>query len=133
MKKILLGLFLIGSALSFSAERVIKMEEAFVDNNDIIYVQGEKTPFTGVIEDYKAYLGEGLLEGKVPFKDGKLKLEALYKDGNRDGITKSYYPNGKVQLEVNFKSGQLDGVLKKFDENGKLINQETYQNGNKIN
>ena len=47
-----------------------------------------------------------------------LKLEALYKDGNKNGNNKkAYYPNGKVQVEVNFKNGQLDGVLKQFDEN----------------
>jgi len=118
MKKLLLGLFLIGSALSFSAERVIKMEEAFVDNNDIIYVQGEKTPFTGVIEDYKAYLGEGLLEGKVPFKDGKV-----------NGVSKLYYPSGKLASVATFKNGKVEGVQKDYYENGNLKRELPHKNG----
>ena len=145
MKKLLLGLFLIGSALSFSAERVIKMEEAFVDNNDIIYVQGEKTPFTGIIEDYKAYLGEGLLEGKVPFKNGKvegvqkdyyengnLKRELPHKNGIINGIVKEYYPNGKLKIESSQKNGLPDGVSIFYDENGKVIEQVMFKDGKEV-
>ena len=34
--------------------------------------------------------------------------------------------------EESYKNDQLDGIVKRYDENGKLIEQETYQNGNKI-
>ena len=53
MKKIIIGVFLLISALSFSAERVVKMENAYVDDEGIVYVIGEKTPFTGIVENYK--------------------------------------------------------------------------------
>ena len=145
MKKLLLALFLIFSVLLFSAERVIKMEEAFVDNNDIIYVQGEKTPFTGVIEDYEAYLGEGLLEGKVPFKDGrvngvsklyypsgKLASVATFKNGKVEGVQKDYYENGKLKIESSQKNGLPDGVSKFYDENGKVIDQATFKDGQEV-
>ena len=42
---IVLGLFLAVSALSFSAERVVKLENAYVDDKGIVYVIGEEAPF----------------------------------------------------------------------------------------
>ena len=44
MKKILLGAFLLVSVLSFSAERVVKLENAYADDKGIVYVIGEKAP-----------------------------------------------------------------------------------------
>ena len=104
MKKILLGLFLIGSALSFSAERVIKMEEAFVDNNDIIYVQGEKTPFTGTVE--------------VKYDDGKVLALMEVKNGLMEGTYKLLYPSGKTAIIATYKNGKTDGIQKEYYENG---------------
>ena len=49
MKKLLVGLFLVSSVLAFS-ERVIKGDKAYADDKGIVYVEGEKTPYTGVIE-----------------------------------------------------------------------------------
>ena len=34
--------------------------------------------------------------------------------------------------EESYKNNQLDGIVKRYDESGKLIEQETYQNGNRI-
>ena len=45
---------------------------------------------------------------------------------------KIYYPNGKIQMEANFKDDKLEGIVKRYDENGKLIEQEIYKNGNRI-
>ena len=148
MKKLLLGLFLIGSVLTFTAERVVKMENAYVDDKGIVYIIGEKTPFTGIVENYKVppiSAGDSVLEGKIPFKNGviegssklyypsgKLASVATFKNGIIEGIAKVYYPSGKLMTEESYKNNQLDGIVKRYDESGKLIEQETYQNGNKI-
>ena len=58
MKKLLIGLFLVSSVLAFS-ERVVKGDKAYADDKGIVYVEGEKTPYTGVIEGYNA---QGKLE-----------------------------------------------------------------------
>ena len=51
MKKLLLGAFLLVSALLFSAGRKVPIEKMIVDDTTgIAYVQGEKTPFTGTVE-----------------------------------------------------------------------------------
>ena len=68
MKKIILGIFLIASALSFSAERKISAEQMIIDQNtEIIYAQGEKTPFTGIVEfKYE----NGKIQGLMGVKNG---------------------------------------------------------------
>ena len=144
MKKLLLGLFLIGSALSFSAERVVKMENAYVDDKGIVYIIGEKTPFTGIVENYKVppiSAGDSVLEGKIPFKNGviegssklyypsgKLASVATFKNGKVEGIQKDYYENGKLKVELPFKNGVVDGIAKVYYPTGKLMSEESYKN-----
>ena len=149
MKKILIGVFLLVSVLSFSSERVVKLENAYVDDKGIVYVIGEKAPFTGIVENYKVppiSEGDSVLEGKIPFKNGvmegysklyysngKLKVELpLDKNGLVNGIVKIYYPSGKIMSEKSYKDDKLEGTVKKYDESGKIISEEFYKNGNKI-
>ena len=70
MKKLLLTIFLLVSSLAFSAERLVKIENTYMDNKGIVFVAGEETPFTGIVENYKTSEGDKTLSGKVPFKDG---------------------------------------------------------------
>jgi len=60
LKKILLALFLVSSALAFSA-RVVKSKE-IVTKENIVYVGEEKVPYTGVVESYG---DNGVLAGKA--------------------------------------------------------------------
>lgn len=144
MKKIIIGVFLLVSALSFSAERVVKMENAYVDDKGIVYVIGEKTPFTGIVENYKVppiSEGDSVLEGKIPFKNGviegssklyypsgKLASVATFKNGKVEGVQKDYYENGKLKVELPFKNGVVDGIAKVYYPTGKLMSEESYKN-----
>ena len=144
MKKILLGAFLLVSVLSFSAERVVKLENAYVDDKGIVYVIGEKAPFTGIVENYKVppiSEGDSVLEGKIPFKNGvmegysklyypsgKLASVATFKNGKVEGIQKDYYENGKLKLELPYKNGVVDGLAKVYYPTGKLMLEENYKN-----
>ena len=144
MKKILLGVFLLVSVLSFSAERVVKLENAYVDDKGIVYVIGEKVPFTGIVENYKVppiSEGDSVLEGKIPFKNGvmegysklyypsgKLASVATFKNGKVEGIQKDYYENGKLKLELPYKNGVVDGLAKVYYPTGKLMLEENYKN-----
>ena len=144
MKKIIIEVFLLVSALSFSAERVVKMENAYVDDKGIVYVIGEKTPFTGIVENYKVppiSEGDSVLEGKIPFKNGviegssklyypsgKLASVATFKNGKVEGVQKDYYENGKLKVELPFKNGVVDGIAKVYYPTGKLMSEESYKN-----
>ena len=145
MKKIIIGVFLLISALSFSAERVVKMENAYVDDKGIVYVIGEKTPFTGIVENYKVppiSEGDRVLEGKIPFKyrviegssklyypSGKLASVATFKNGKVEGLQRDYYENGKIKREISHKNGIINGVVKEYYPNGKLKIESNQKNG----
>ena len=71
MKKLLAGLFLLGSMLAFAAgEQRVPIEKMELNQQtSLVYVQGQQIPFTGTVE--KKY-ASGKLEATMEFKDGKL-------------------------------------------------------------
>ena len=143
MKKLILGVFLVASALSFSAERKVQVEQVFKNaNTDIVYVQGEETPYTGIIEikfpngktqALMAYKN-GVMHGKgiTYYPSGKLLSEITFKNDKEEGIMKAYFENGKLQLEIPYKNGQVDGLVKRYDENGQVVEQATFKNGQEV-
>ena len=140
MKKLLLALFVMCSALSFSA-KVIKATDIDVKGN-IVYEAGQNAPYTGFIDTYneknvllaRTEFKNGVQDGssKIYFPSGKLSSEATFKNGVQVGVQKDYYENGKLQGEATYKNGQLDGVAKLYDESGKLIEEATFKNGKQV-
>ena len=65
MKKLLLALFVMCSALSFSA-KVIKATDIDVKGN-IVYEAGQNTPYTGFIDTYNE---KNVLLARTEFKNG---------------------------------------------------------------
>ena len=115
MKKIILGVFLLMSALSFAAGRKVPIEKMMVDDTTgIAYVQGEKTPFTGLIE--------------VKFPNGKTQALMAYKNGVMYGKGITYYPSGKVWSKGNYKNGIEDGINIIYYENGNIEYEKNVSN-----
>ena len=141
MKKVLLGLFLVVSALSFSAERTLSYEETFLDKKTgIVYAIGEKTPYTGIVKNYKIPEGNNVFEGKISFKNGiidgvvelyypngKLAKIGTFKNGETNGIQKDFYENGIIKLEISHKNGKKNGMGKKYSTKGVLIGEFPYK------
>ena len=96
MKKILLALFVMCSALSFSA-KVIKATDIEIKGN-VVYEAGQSTAYTGVIETYNE---KNVLEARTEFKNGI-----------QDGSSKIYFPNGKLSSEATFQNGKQVGPQK---------------------
>ena len=113
MKKILLGLCLVVSALSFSAGKVLRDEDV-VFKEGLVYVKSENKAYTGTLEGYNE---RGVLEARKEFKNGKM-----------DGSSKIFYPNGKVLSEATFKDGNQVGVQKDYYEDGKIKAELPYKN-----
>jgi len=140
MKKLLIGLFLVSSALAFS-QRVVKGSQAY-DEKGVVYIQGEKTPYTGVLQNInekgvlvsEAEYKDGKMNGfsKLYYPNGKLKSEATFKNDVQEGIQKDYHENGKLSIEMTFKNGKPDGLAKAYDESGKLIQQATFKKGEQV-
>ena len=40
-----------------------------------------------------------------------------------------YYPNGRIKREASFRDGKREGTWREFDENGNVIGSQIYQNG----
>jgi antitoxin component YwqK of YwqJK toxin-antitoxin module len=52
---------------------------------------------------------------------GNLGLIAGYKDGELEGVRRSFYPSGKIESEVAFIEGKPHGEMVKYNEEGKKI------------
>ena len=104
MKKILLALFVMCSALSFSA-KVIKATDIDVKGN-IVYEAGQNTPYTGFIDTFNE---KGVLGARTEFKNGI-----------QDGSSKIYFPNGKLASEANFQNGKQIVIQKDYYEKCKV-------------
>ena len=104
MKKLLAGLLLVSSVLSFGATQRVPLEK-LVSNGDgeLLYLEGQQKPYSGEVE--RKY-PNGKLLGLATMKDGKLQGEAPYKNGQLDGVVKMYDENGKVIEQTTFKNGQ---------------------------
>lgn len=61
--------------------------------------------------------------------NGRLELEATYKNNLLDGLYQTFYEDGKLHQEKYFKNGKLEGVFKAFDEEGILYFDISYKDG----
>ena len=134
MKKKLLAIFLLVSSLIFSEDRVLSFEQITLDEkNELIYAIGEKSPYTGIVEDYKFFIENRFLEGRAIFKNGlmegtfkvlypngKIARIMIYKNGKTEGIQKVYYESGIIKRETSHKNGLVDGLMKSYYPSGKL-------------
>lgn len=44
-------------------------------------------------------------------------------------VQHEYYPNGRVKREASFRDGKREGVWREFDEEGTVVNSQTYKKG----
>lgn len=65
------------------------------------------------------------------FEDGSVSrvYTVLRGTETREGLSVTYHPNGKVAIEAPYKNGVLDGVLRSYFENGKVWKTIGYKNG----
>ena len=70
---------------------------------------------------------EGLALSYHP--NGKLAVEAPYKNGKLDGVFRSYYENGKVWKTIGYRNGIEEGFSISFHENGVRALRESYKAG----
>lgn len=59
-------------------------------------------------------------------QDGSLSAEENYKDGLKDGVSKTFYPEGKVAEEITYQLDEKDGPWIKYFTDGKVQLKATY-------
>ncbi|MBO4806734.1 MAG: hypothetical protein J5554_11900 [Paludibacteraceae bacterium] len=76
-----------------------------------------------------AYIGKQK-EGEWKFyNEGKLVSSELYKNGKRNGLSKSYAGNGSVIEETPYTNDKINGIKRAFLEDGKKYSEIEYENG----
>ena len=76
---------------------------------------------------YKEYDEKGNLKKITKFVNDVEQL--LESDQKPLVVQHEYYPNGKVKREASFRDGKREGVWREFDEKGNVINSQTYKKG----
>ena len=79
--------------------------------------------------EYKEHKKEGVWG--FYYSDGGLKNEVEYKNGEIDGVCRTYYcNNGALKTETYCKNNVIDGTNKIYYEEGGLYKLENYKEGN---
>lgn len=61
--------------------------------------------------------------------NGRVAIEAPYKNGKLDGVFRSHYENGKLWQTIGYRDGVEDGISTDYFENGVKRTKEIYKNG----
>lgn len=86
------------------------------------------------------YDGTNIVESEIPFKNGErwgackkfypnglLKESINYQSGDRAGDFIVYYPNGRIMEEGGYKKGKRYGNYKKYHETGELVERGVFE------
>ena len=63
------------------------------------------------------------------FRNGQLKEEMTYIDGQLNGIDREYYATGVFKSVKSYRNGRLDGVCRNFRADGSLESATSYSHG----
>ena len=91
------------------------------------------------------FRADGTLQSKKAYKDnkrdgtwityhedGKTPLaEETYVNGQREGLSRSFFGNGKPQREVTYKNNLPDGLFTEWDESGRKVGDVEFKEGKK--
>ena len=105
--------------ISVSGER-IKVSGSFLMYSEGKFVDGKQEG------SWKFYVLEDKTFKKI------LNKKMTYKNGDRAGQFKYFFPSGKVSVEGEFTTDNLNGEIKDFYEDGKEYGKTYYSNGLKI-
>jgi antitoxin component YwqK of YwqJK toxin-antitoxin module len=109
--------------------------------NDLHYQKGCARPYTGKVtgsHQYGTYYTYDLVDGKIhgvyrAYESGivsdSLTFEANYKNGELDGVMKSYYGDGSIKEESYYQYGKKHGENINYNKDGTLSSKTPYVNG----
>ena len=100
--------------------------ESLPDGEHTVFYENGKPHY---IVEYK----NGKANGRVSeyTTEGKIYMDAIFKDGHRNGKCTHFYKNGNPFEVSDYVNGEKDGVELKYYENGKLLASRIYKK-NKI-
>ena len=113
-------------------------EDELERRENIIYLKGSDTPYTGKSfsldkkgTGHETNYKDGKLEGpNIWWVDGKKGLESNYKGGFRHGLTVGWHENGQKAKKINYKiDRKVEGSAKFWNKKGEVVNslEEAYE------
>ncbi|HIF15444.1 MAG TPA: toxin-antitoxin system YwqK family antitoxin, partial [Bacteroidetes bacterium] len=129
-----LSFALVGSGL-FAQERVplhtLMNKEGKYYSGDILYTGTGYSLHSNGQLGFQSYYKEGNPDGlwRSWYENGQLKSEANYKEGNPDGLWRGWHENGQLGFQSYYKEGNPDGLWRGWHENGQLASEEYYKDG----
>lgn len=69
---------------------------------------------------------------KVYDAEGRLQMEGDRRNGLRQGVWTSYFPNGRVQSKNDYRDGKLQGLSTVFRENGSIYYTGQHRNDKQV-
>lgn len=126
MKKLLLILFVLSSALSFAQTS----KDTLIYPLDYWHKKCEE----GGAHYYRIAFKEGnwWRSREIYVETQRLYQDGLYSDDSfkiKEGMFYTYHLNGKMQLKVRYLKGEMEGLRKEYDTTGRLIDSTLYNKG----
>jgi antitoxin component YwqK of YwqJK toxin-antitoxin module len=108
---------MLGLSLHTYGQRRHHINQTFTKNgkfkeNSVVYLIKDTTKINGLL-----------------FSDERIKFEIEFKDGQRNGIAKSWRADGTKKCFVNYESGKMNGSRKCWHDNERLWIDAFYTNG----
>lgn len=66
------------------------------------------------------------------YKSGALYLEGNLKEGERDGLWKSFREDGQIWSQANYSIGKEQGVSKTYHDNGNIYYEGSFRDGKRV-
>lgn len=138
-----LSLFLFLLLTQAAAGEAVMNEVAFVPQGELLEVDGTARlngkPFTGAGVEYypnrqlarRVEFKNGLKEGESrSYSDlGKLTAIGRFHEGLRDGLQEVWFIEGPKQQEERYVNGILEGIQTKWHLSGNIFRQENFKKG----
>lgn len=122
------------NGFTHKAEAKNAMKKGLREGKWLEYIDSNGVITTAIDEAYyymlSVYKGGDLAEiVRVFFMNGVLEGEVPYSDGKANGLEKVYYENGTIKEESPYRNDQINGVQKCYYTTGKLKSETIYSNG----
>jgi len=128
-----------GERTSYFPSGKIMLKENIVNNvNEGIYIAYNEDGSINQEGTYKDNKMDGVWKTYFKGQKNVLQYEAIFKNGNYNGLYKEYYPNGKLfaegnKIQLTEELDVFDGKVQVYDSLGNLEKILIYEKGKQIN
>jgi antitoxin component YwqK of YwqJK toxin-antitoxin module len=94
-------------------------------------VEGDDLEWEGQLQTWKGEPFTGIEVWRFP--DGVIDSESTYKDGLKDGLSRTWDEHGQLRSQFTCRLGAMYGNCRKWHANGRLAEDGNYEWGVRLN